>query len=345
MKLPPHDIKKIAIFRALKLGDMLCVIPAIKALRAAYPEAEIVLLGLPWAKAFVGRFNMYFDRFIHFPGYKGLPEQAYNKNDLDDFINAMRLENFDLIIQMQGNGTIVNQLMFLFNAKHVAGFYNDESYVKSDLFMRYPETEYEAQRHLLLMEHLGIRSQGSDLEFPVTEKDEQEFDALCLPLVKKKYICVHPGSADTKRQWKPQFFAALADYCVENKYTIAVTGTIEERDITTELIKCIHHPVIDLTGKTGLGAIAVLIRNAYMLIANCTGVAHIAAAVKTPSVIISMDGEPGRWAPPNKQLHHVIDWTKEPHFETVFNEVVNMINSKSKTKISVPTHLMDYYDH
>lgn len=327
MNLAAKNIHKIAVFRALKLGDMLCAVPALKALRAAYPTAEIILLGLPWAKIFVERFNKYIDRFIHFPGYAGLPEQPYNEEDFDDFINAMRLENFDLVLQMQGNGTIVNPLMFLFNAKNVAGFYNERSFVDSPLFMHYPENVYEAQRHVLLMEHLGIKSKGLHLEFPVTEKDEQESGALCLPLAEKKYVCVHPGSADTKRQWNPQFFAALANYCIENGLTVVVTGTEEEREVTKELIKCIHHPVIDLTGKTALGTVAVLIKNACMLIANCTGVAHIAAAVKTPSVIISMDGEPERWAPLNTKIHRVIDWIKEPHFELVLKEVVHLVTA------------------
>ncbi|MEP6683853.1 MAG: glycosyltransferase family 9 protein [Parafilimonas sp.] len=327
MKLAAKDIHKIAVFRALKLGDMLCTVPGLRALRAAYPKAEIVLLGLPWAKIFVERFNKYLDRFIHFPGYEGLPEQPYNKKDIEDFLQAMRLENFDLVLQMQGNGTIVNPLMFLFNSKNIAGFYNDESYVASDLFMRYPGTEYEAKRHLLLMNHIDIQSNDLDLEFPITEKDVQELDALYLPLLKNKYVCIHPGSADALRQWPTACFAALANYCIEHKFTVVVTGTKEEQDITKELIKCIHHPVIDLTGKTSLGAIAALIKNAYMLIANCTGVAHIAAAVKTPSLIISMDGEPERWAPLNKERHHVIDWTKNQDFEMVFNTMVAMIKS------------------
>ncbi len=325
MKLPKDIVNKIAVFRALQLGDMLCVIPAIRSLRHAYPAAEITLLSLPWAKSFEQRFNMYFDRFIHFPGCEGLPEQAFDERELSVFISQMKHEKFDLVLQMQGNGTIVNPLMFLFNAKHVAGFYNKESYVASDLFIEYPNYGSEIHRHLALMNHLGIEVRDHSLEFPLTENDYKDFSKLTVPLPEKKYICIHPGSRDIRRQWPPQYFAALADHCIEQGFTVAVTGTIEEQDITRELIKWIHHPVIDLTGETSLGAAALLIKNAFMLIANCTGVSHIASAVKTPSIIISMDGEPERWAPLNKTIHCTIDCKEHPYFDKVFHETVMLI--------------------
>ena len=85
MKRRLENINKIAVFRALQLGDMLVSIPAIRALRHAYPNAEITLLGLPWAKALVDRFNAYFDDFIHFPGYPGLPEQFFDEEAYDAF--------------------------------------------------------------------------------------------------------------------------------------------------------------------------------------------------------------------------------------------------------------------
>lgn len=327
MKSSLHDIHKIAVFRALQLGDMLCVIPAMRALRAAYPQAEITLLGLPWAQSFVDRFNMYFDRFIQFPGCAGLPEQPYHEQPLYNFIFKMKQEKFDLVLQMQGNGTIVNPLMFLFDAKHVAGFYNNESYVASDLFLEYPNYGSEISRHIALMAHLEIPSAGAALEFPFTQKDYEDFNELFIPIANKQYVVVHPGSRGSWRQWPAQYFATLANYCAEQGLVILVTGTKEEIDITKEFTKRVRHPVIDLTGKTSLGSVALLIKNAFMLIANCTGVSHIASAVKTPSLIISMDGEPERWSPLNKQLHRVIDWTKDRDFKSVLNQLINIFST------------------
>ena len=326
MKNELQHIKKIAVFRALQLGDMLCVIPAMRALRHQYPDAKITLLGMPWAASFVERFSGYFNQFIHFPGYPGLPEQPFDEQKLEVFLKNIRKENFDLLLQMQGNGTVVNPLMFQFGAKKVAGYFNEASFVESPLFMPYPDYGPEITRHLLLVNHLGIPSQGEHLEFPLTSADQKKFDKLLIPVYPKSYICVHPGSRGRWRQWPPAYFASIADFCIEQGFTVIITGTEAESDITADVIKRMRHVPIDLTGKTNIGAMAILIRDALALISNCTGVSHIADALDTPSVIISMDGEPQRWSPLNKQLHHVIDWTKEQHFETVLLETADLIN-------------------
>lgn len=306
---PPQ---KIAVFRALQLGDMLCVIPAIRALRKAYPDAEITLLGLPWAGSFVQRFYHYFDRFIHFPGYPGLPEQEYDEPAFRHFLEEMQAEAFDLLLQMQGNGTIVNELLPTFNAVNLAGFHNKDSRMDSPLFLDYPEYIHEIERHCALMQHLGIPATDKELEFPLLPQDYHELARMALPLRPGRYVCVHPGSRGSWRQWPPQYFALLADHCAEKGLDLIITGTAAEKDITREVIKCLHHPAIDLTGRTSLGALGALLKDAFMLIANCTGVSHMAAALHTPSVIISMDGEPYRWAPLNKHLHKTIDWTAHP---------------------------------
>jgi ADP-heptose:LPS heptosyltransferase len=318
-------IKTIAIFRALQLGDMLCVIPAIRSLRKAQPLARITLIGLPWAKELVQRFPAYFDDFIAFPGYPGLPEQNFDQELFDAFLKRVQSLHFDMVIQMQGNGTIVNQLLQTFGAKNVAGFSPCQEPLTPGLFfMPYPNRGHEITRHLELMAFLGISSTGTDLEFPITKQDENDFHKLKLPVSKGHYVVVHPGSRGTWRQWPPLYFASLGDYCLKSGYQVVLTGTKEEMPVINEVIKLMKYPPIVAAGKTTIGSVAVLIDQAYALIANCTGVSHLASALDTQSVIISMDGEMERWAPLDKNLHATIDWTKTTDYQTVLKEVTTL---------------------
>jgi ADP-heptose:LPS heptosyltransferase len=327
MKLAPDQIKKIAVFRALQLGDMLCAIPAIHALRNAYPNAEITLLSLPWAKWLVKRFDNYFDRFIHFPGFPGLPEQAFDPGAFAEFLPLIQREKFDLVLQMQGNGSIVNSMIELFGAKHAAGFSTEGHYAPDyNLFMPYPDQGSEIDRHIALMGFLGIPSQGNSLEFPLNATDLQQLDYLALPVERGHYVCIHPGSRGTWRQWPTEHFAALGDFCYEQGYKVVITGTKDEANITSEVIAKMGYEAIDATGKTSINTVAALINDAALLISNCTGVSHIAAALKTPSIVISMDGEPERWGPINKQLHRTLNWLQSPDFDIVFRETADLVN-------------------
>ena len=179
-----------------------------------------------------------------------------------------------------------------------------------------------------MLNNLGIPSQGNGLEFPVFDEEIENLQAFALPVFEKKYVCVHPGSRGSWRQWPPSHFACLADLCLVWVYKIIVTGTAEEAEITGKVIGLMDCPGINLTSKTGLGEIAELIKNAALLISNCTGVSHIASATKTPSVVISMDGEPERWGPLDTQIHKTIDWTKGPDFDFVKDQMKLLLSKE-----------------
>lgn len=326
MKLVETEIKNVVIFRALQLGDMLCSIPAIRALRFAFPDAHITLAGLPWAKALVARFPFYFDEFIHFPGYPGLPEQEFKPDEVVAFLDQVQRRKFDLALQMQGNGSVVNPMVELFGARITAGFCLPGHYpANSPYFMPYPEGIHEVERHLALMNFLGVPSKGTDLEFPLNDADFADLAAANLPITPENYVCVHPGSRGSSRQWAPANFARLADFCHEQGLSVVITGTQEEMPLVEEVMKHMEQPAINAAGRTSLGAMGALIQNAFALISNCTGVSHVAAALKVPSVVISLDGEPERWGPMNKELHRTIDGTKGVAIETVFQELEDVL--------------------
>lgn len=315
-----ESIQSICVFRALQLGDMLCSVPAFRALRMQFPQARISLVGLPWAKWLVKQFPHYFDVFIEFSGYPGLPEKPYDPRAVLNFLSEMQDRKFDLVLQMQGNGTIVNPMISLFGGGISAGFYPGNYYrPNEEYFLEYPVGIHEIDRHLALMSHLGIPLQGRHLEFPVTFDDEQQLAELDLPIRHRKYVCVHPGSRGSWRQWPIEHFAALGDYAASLGMDVVITGTAEELPITTAVAAAMKSSSINLTGKTTLGSIGVLIRHAFALVSNCTGVSHIASAMNTPGIIISMDGEPERWGPINAEILKTIDWTKNPDFDQVLN--------------------------
>lgn len=310
-----NDIKRIAILRALQLGDLLCAVPAFRALRAAFPHAHITLIGLPWANTFQQRFSHYIDEVMVFPGYPGLPEQPPDPTAFNTFMSAVKNNRYDLILQMQGNGTLVNPLVQSMGARYTGGFTPKGAVPENGLFVPYPEDLHEIERHLYLLEQLGIPSAGTHLEFPLTSADRESFHRLQLPCDDYTYICVHPGSRAAWRQWPPPYFAAMADHLAEQGWKIVLTGSIEEKELTLAVKSYMCFPALDVAGELSLGGMAVLVKKSRALVSNCTGVSHIAAATATPSVIISMDGEPHRWAPLNTHLHCTTDWTRHNDFD------------------------------
>lgn len=319
---------EIVILRALHLGDLLCAVPAFRALRKAFPVAHIALAGLPWATGFVKRFHLYLDEWLPFPGYPGLPEQAVNEERIAAFTAQMRARKIDLALQMQGNGSVVNKMMQHWGAAITAGFREQQDHDSDPCwFMVYPDKLNEIHRHLELMNFLGIPLAGEELEFPLLEEDVTAFRELIFPFERKTYICIHPGSNDANRRWPAAAFAALADQHAADGYNVVITGTAGETMLAEQVQQNMQYPAVNLAGKTTLGSMAVLVKEARALFSNCTGVSHLAAAMKTPSVIISMDGEPERWAPLNKKLHYMVDWRKQPDYHLVRSKAALAMSS------------------
>ncbi|MCA1725430.1 MAG: LPS biosynthesis glycosyltransferase, partial [Thermomicrobia bacterium] len=169
-------IERIAVLRALPgLGDMLCLVPALRALRAARPGAHIALIGLPSMHWFAARFAAYVDDLIPFPGWPGLVEQPVEPRRSAAFVAAMQDSGFDLALQMHGSGGITNPLVMLLGARRAAGFYDPGQYCPDpDAFLPVPARTPEPLHHLRLLERLGIPGRGAELEFPITAAERDE---------------------------------------------------------------------------------------------------------------------------------------------------------------------------
>src|SRR4051794_33736910 len=146
-----HPPPRIAVFRALQLGDMLCAVPALRALRGLYQHAHITLIGLPWARAFQRRYQRYLDDFIDFPGYPGLPERSPDLAAIPSFLLEVQRRSLDLAIQLHGSGQVTNPLIAMFGARHTTGFFLPGHWCPEPAsFCPYPDREHEIRRNLRL---------------------------------------------------------------------------------------------------------------------------------------------------------------------------------------------------
>jgi ADP-heptose:LPS heptosyltransferase len=298
----------IAVFRALQLGDLLCSVPALRALRAAYPDAHITLIGLPWARELAARLRQYVNHFIAFPGFPGLPETTPDLDSIPEFFRLTRERRFDLALQLHGSGEFTNPLTVLMGARRNAGYYRPGHYrPEAGRFHEWRDDEHEVLRWLRLVELLGIEPQGTHLEFPLREPDWQAWRALNLG----HYAVIHAGSQLPSRRWPPQRFAEVGDALAEQGLRVVLTGTQAEFHLLEDVRLAMRRPALNLAGRTTLGTLGALIARATLLVCNDTGVSHIAAATQTPSVVIACGSDPKRWAPLNRDLHRVV-WHDVP---------------------------------
>lgn len=302
----PHEI---FVIRALQLGDLLCVVPALRALRSRFPHARVTFAGLPWARAFAARFHRYVDRFIEFPGFPGLPERACDVPGVVEFLRTVQARRFDLALQLHGDGRLLNSVIALSGARQFAGFYPEDGYCPDpDRFFVWREDEHEIVRYVRLMRELDIGDGDTDLEFPVADEDRREWADIVERhgLDDCRYVCVHPGAQLPSRRWHPERFAAVCNRLADDGFQIVLTGTAREEPLTRRVAAAMRHPPVDLTGLTSLGALAVLIERARLVVCNDTGVSHVAAAVRTPSVIVCCGSDFKRWAPLDRERHRVV---------------------------------------
>ncbi|WP_261547389.1 glycosyltransferase family 9 protein [Burkholderia multivorans] len=308
---PPlaRPLRSIVVFRALRLGDMLCAVPALRALRDAQPAAAIGLVTLPSAAQWMRRYDRYVDDIAVFPGDARLPERTVDDAARADFDATLARWQPDLAIQMHGDGRVTNAIVGRFGARAVAGFTRTDAVPTTRAWLPYPDRGPEPLRLLQLVRALGASTPSADashLEFPLTPADHAELrdSGLLARLGDRPLLCVHPGASAAHKCWPPDAFAHVARHLAAcHGLTIVLTGSAAEQPLARHVAARTGGDTIDATCGLSIGAMAALIARARLLLCNDTGVSHLAAALRVPSVVVFGRADPERWAPLDRNRH------------------------------------------
>lgn len=312
-------VRRVAVVRLrVGLGDSLCSVPALRALRAARPDVHVTMVTWAETRPVVARMRAYIDELLAFPGYPGIPERPPDDAALPGFVREVRARGFDLAVQAYGDNAVANQVCTLLGAARVGGFAPSgwcpsappitDRYATHEpaLHLPYPHHLHEVWRHLRLVEllgvPLGVATEAAlavdELEFPVWEEDVEQYTTLAAAeeLAAGRYAVVHPGATSASRRWPPERFAAVADGLVGRGLRVVLTGVPGEEPLTRAVAALMRSPSVDLAGRTTLGSLAVLLRGSALVVGNDTGTAHLAAAVGARTVTVFLSGDPVRWA-------------------------------------------------
>ncbi len=300
-------VKRIAVLRALQLGDWLCAEPSVRALQARFPLAEITLIGLPWMEGFATRYP-HVGRFLPFPGCAGIREVPYRPEVTESFLAAAQRERYDLAVQMHGAGPESSAFVAALGASLTLGYTLPGTHSPLHLAVPYPaESVHEARKWLGLVAHVGATGPAVP-ELPVLPEEEAEAAGLLAPLDRTRpIVAFHAGSREPARRWPPVRFAALADSLHEAlACQILLTGSPQDAPDNAQVLAAAHSPILDLTGKTSIGSLAALLNQVDLLVTNDSGPSHVAWARGVPSIILFGPSDPARWAPLQGGLHHAV---------------------------------------
>jgi len=296
------DFKNILVVRTDRIGDVVVTIPALRALKKAFPRARLTVLVAPATRELLEG-NPVVDEVIVY-NRKGT---CWGTAGFLRMVGQLRQRRFDLAINYHTKRR-TNLLCFFSRIPRRVGYCNEKwGIVLTD---RVPDDrpqgkKHEAQYCLDLLRPLGVEASTLETFMPVDKKHEDWARALCRHLsldLMRPIIAIHPGASCSTKKWPARFFTQVVNQLQEKYHAqVILVGAADSRPEAQTILNEAHGRVFDLTGQTSLGQFVSLMRRCTMLISNDSGPVHLADAVGIGVVAIFTRNQPGinpeRWRP------------------------------------------------
>lgn len=301
-------VHRIAVLRANGLGDYVTAEPALAALRAAYPAAEITLLGAAHHAALLEGRPSPVDRVIRVPPVAGVRVASADPDATEPEIEAWaadrRAERYDLAVQLHGGGRNSNRLLLRLGAGTTVGAATPDA-PKPDRWVPYTPFQHDTIRWLEVVAAAGAPPVRLEPRLTVTEADlAASVDVV--PEGPGPLVVVHPGATDPRRCYPEDRLGRVARALADRGARVVVVAGGSEAAKAAEVARGFGSPVRTVVGALPLPGLVGLLARADLVLANDSGPRHIAAAVGTPTVAVFTDANLADVAPLTRSRHRVL---------------------------------------
>jgi len=296
-------IQKVLIVKLRSIGDTVLATPSLVALRRFLPSAKIdILLERQVAPVLEG--FEFVDEIITVDG-----NSLYSKLRT---ARKIRKTGYDIAFNFHG-GTTATFFVAVSGAKHRVGCSEVQySFVYNHLlssasnFWKKAHT-HSAEQQLALLGFLGVPVDDRPQSYLAVQERARillfeklskigNFDS------NKRIALIHPSATLETKKWPVENFGHLAEFFYEiGLQTVAVGSRSEEKLL--KRLKEISRVSLIATADLTLPEVVALAKEATIFVGNDSGIAHIAAAVQTPLVVIFGSSNVNHWKP----------WTDAPH--------------------------------
>jgi lipopolysaccharide heptosyltransferase II len=301
-------VNRVLVVKLRSIGDTVLATPSLIALKRFLPDAQIDVLLEDWVAPVLDGSDSVDNVLIAGKGLAGRTQTA----------RELKRRRYDVAFNLHG-GTTATFFTAASRAKHRVGLatyqysflYNHLLSSPADFWDR--DVMHSAEQQLALLGSVGVPVEDRPKSHLVvapralqSAEDKLSDSALGTPL--SAFALLHPGTAFFTKRWPPRYFAHVAEYLNKRGIPSVAIGSRSESAIMQEVVDSASVAIATFDDFT-LPEIAALASKAKLFVGNDSGIAHIAAAVNTPSVVIFGSSNHNHWRP----------WTDAPN-EIVYEE-------------------------
>lgn len=287
------DCRNILCFRTDNMGDLIMTVPAIRALKESF-GARITVLTSPMAAEAAGLIAEIDEVIV----YNAPWNRDYTTaEEATALIGLLRSRAFDaaVIFTVYSQNPLPAALVaFLAGIPRRLAWCRENPYNLLTDWL--PDGEpyfhicHQVARDLQLVSSVGAATEDDHLALSFApgrwDLARQKITAAGLD-PEKPWMVVHPGVSEKKREYPfTAWVEALEKILERSPRQFVLTGTAGERELVEDIASAIGTPAIAVAGDLSLEEFVALIAHAPLVLSVNTATVHIAAATRTPVIVL-----------------------------------------------------------